>query len=68
MGLTHRFRALAEMPAKREFLRSVGFHRTKGGNWASVYSRARVRGRDVRRWTLAELKKHYGHYMLNDKT
>ena len=67
MGLMHRFRALAEMPAKREFLRSVGFHRTKGDNWAADFSRDHVYRRDVRRWTLAELKEHYKHYMLYDK-
>lgn len=64
MGLIHWVRAGVEMPAKRAFLWSMGFHRTREGYWASDHSRERVHKRDLRRWTLAELRRHYMNYML----
>ena len=62
MGLVHWLCALVEMPAKRAFLVSMGFRMTKGEIWVSDINGDRVYGRDVRRWTLAELKKYYTHY------
>ena len=64
MGLLHWLRAMAEMPAKRRYLHSMGFRRTQDGDWVAHYSGGRMRGRDVRRWTLSELKFNYTHYMF----
>lgn len=64
MGLIHWIRAGVEMPAKRAFLSSMGFRRTRDGVWVSDYNRVRMTARQVRRATLAELKYDYTHYQF----
>ena len=64
MGLIRFLLARAQIPAKRAFLVSVGFHETETGDWAADFSWDRLRKKDFRRWTLRELKKNYTGFMF----
>ena len=64
MGLIHFIIARLQIPAKRRFLVSVGFHKTKRGDWAADYGREILYKRDFRRWTLKELKSRYTGFVF----
>ena len=64
MGLIRWIRTAAEMPAKRAFLRSLGFQCNDRGYWVSDHSKTRIHERDIRHMTLMELRHHYGNYLF----
>ena len=64
MGLVHLFLAWVQIPAKRRFLLSMGFHEMRNGDWAADFGPERLYRREFRRWTLNELKRNYTGFMF----
>ena len=59
MGLIHFIIAWAQIPAKRRFMASMGFHQNRKGDWIADFGGEYLYKQDFRRWTLGELKKNY---------
>ncbi len=62
MGLVHWLQAWVEMPAKSDFMLSIGFHQTGKGDWVTDFNESSVNRREYRRLTLKELKDIYSRY------